>query len=370
MLRKIRRFIAQLLGEFVHKKRQETIAAMAAGGIASKSFVPAEIGRGIPGDAFEKHRIKRVDRFLNNENIDMEPIARSIILLLASGDRRRYTDKNRKRLGVAIDWSDFGDFKVLTAAVVTTHRGMPFHFKVVDETETRLKVAEREFLEELKDICPSWIHFEILADRGFDDANFLKHVGEQCFSFVVRVCKDNSIRQDGEAAFKQLGDLPIERDRVYDLGEVDFTAAHRFRTRLVIVHDKNQKDAWFLSTNMLAPSGRAIVWRYGRRFEIEESFKDLKDMRAGLHIGHVNLEKPERLTRLLIVAVLAYLFLVSAGLYGEKHNLQRRFQANTRKQRVLAVWRLGLRILRRMSLAIKHFVSLLSEAPIVFEVQA
>ncbi|MHB2019287.1 MAG: transposase, partial [Candidatus Xenobia bacterium] len=212
--------------------------------------------------------------------------------------------------------------------------------------------------------------FEILADRGFDDAAFLSHVADQGFSFVIRVCKNNSVRQEGQAAFIPLGDFLIERDRVYDLGEVDFTAAHRFRTRLVIVHDKDQKDAWFLSTNMPTPSGRAIVHRYGRRFEIEESFKDLKDMRAGLHLGQVTLEKPERLARLLVVAVLAYLFLVSAGLYGEKHNLQRRFQANTRKQRVLAVWRLGLRILRRMSLAIEDFLLLLSEAPLAFEVQS
>lgn len=44
----------------------------------------------------------------------------------------------------------------------------------------------------------------------------------------------------------------------------------------------------------------------------------------------------------------AYYLMVTGGLYGEEHNLQYGMQANTiKKRRVLALWRVGRRLLLR-----------------------
>ena len=66
----------------------------------------------------------------------------------------------------------------------------------------------------------------------------------------------------------------------------------------------------YLVTNL--PSGSHACWYYRRRFRIETFFSDQKS--RGFHIHKSHLANPERISRLLIAACLAYIWMVALGL--------------------------------------------------------
>jgi hypothetical protein len=364
--KKIRRWVARLLSRDMHKKRQELIKAMAEGVLEARSLVPADVGRNLPGQATEKAKIKRAYEFGANEKVDPGQLFSPILSLIANGSGR--SEPSPKRLLFAFDWTTVGKFEVLTAAIVTRHRALPFYFKAVDLQETRRGKAELDFIDAVKRLCPPWLELVALGDRGFDGAPFLRYLGER-FSFVVRCSRGIGYRNEGDVDFRFLDEKELkERERVYDLGACDFTKEHRIKLRIVAFFGAKAKEAWFLTTNMKDRTARAIVDMYARRFEIEEAFKDLKDMRAGLHFKQLKVKTPDRLARFLVLGMLVYLFLVAAGLYGEIHKLQYSYQANTSRKRVLAVWRLGLRLIRRVKIPLVQLIAALCAAPLQVEV--
>jgi hypothetical protein len=65
-----------------------------------------------------------------------------------------------------------------------------------------------------------------------------------------------------------------------------------------------------------------VVHVYGRRFTIEEAFRDLKDPRFGFGLSQARISTPERRDRLMLVAALATALLTVLGGAGEQHRLR------------------------------------------------
>ncbi len=79
--------------------------------------------------------------------------------------------------------------------------------------------------------------------------------------------------------------------------------------------------------------------------QIEEDFRDTKNIYYGLGLSVNRTRDIKRLSVLLLLAAIASLILVILGLLAEANNLHRQFQANTvTSRRVLSFHYLGLRI--------------------------
>lgn len=81
---------------------------------------------------------------------------------------------------------------------------------------------------------------------------------------------------------------------------------------------------------------------YGRRFTIEETFRDQKDIRFGLGLSATHIRSCLRRDRLLLIAAMAEALLVLLGAAGEAAKLDRMLQTNTAKKRQLSLFRQGL----------------------------
>jgi hypothetical protein len=51
---------------------------------------------------------------------------------------------------------------------------------------------------------------------------------------------------------------------------------------VVVARAKKMREAWHLATNLDKETASTIVKMYGRRFTIEETFRDQKDLRFGM----------------------------------------------------------------------------------------
>jgi hypothetical protein len=85
------------------------------------------------------------------------------------------------------------------------------------------------------------------------------------------------------------------------LKEVAVTAGCYIPAAIVLVHNKRMKDAWCLATSRDDLPAAEIVRLYGRRFSIEETFRDQKDRRFGLGLYYTHLGDPGRRDRMLLV---------------------------------------------------------------------
>lgn len=82
---------------------------------------------------------------------------------------------------------------------------------------------------------------------------------------------------------------------------------------MVVVHAKNMKEAWCLATSLSERKASEIVKLYGRRFTIEETFRDQKNFRFGMGLSATHIGTPARRDRLLLLAAIAQALLGAAG---------------------------------------------------------
>jgi hypothetical protein len=102
---------------------------------------------------------------------------------------------------------------------------------------------------------------------------------------------------------------------------------------VVVVHAKQMKEPWCLATNLGTPHASAIVKLYGRRFTIEETFRDQKDLRFGMGLRQTRIRKEARRDRLLILLALAQALLTLLGAASERFGLDAYLKVNTVKRR-------------------------------------
>lgn len=335
--------IHEFLGGAYLRSQTETLVACVLGLMTGGEISLTSIGRHLPGDIDAKHKIKRVDRFCANDRIGLGPLTTQMLLALAGESRS---------VVISVDWTSLDDFACLTFAVSTQHgRAIPVYWEVVDPKQERTKAVEVEAVKRFHRLVPQEVNVVILADRGFDEVKFIAAVAKH-FQYVIRLSKGNTISNTAPVQrFMTLASSLTVRDEVVDFGDVLFTEANKFRTRVIGKHARKSVDPWFLATNLEKPA-KTIVTLYAYRFDIEHAFKDWKDVYHGWQLGSIRSKSPQRLARLLMVPAIAFLLLVLLGLHAESRKLHRGLQVNSVKnKRCLCLWRVGVLIfttLRRL----------------------
>ena len=89
-------------------------------------------------------------------------------------------------------------------------------------------------------------------------------------------------------------------------------------------------------------TGPAISKLYGRRFTIEERYRDTKDPRYGRGLSGVRVSDPDRRDRLLLVDAIAGALLTLLGAAGESIGMDQMLKVNTVKRRTHSLPRQGL----------------------------
>jgi hypothetical protein len=101
------------------------------------------------------------------------------------------------------------------------------------------------------------------------------------------------------------------------------------------------KDAWFLATSRADLSGARVVKAYGKRFSIEETFRDCKDARFGMGLKATHIGDPGRRDRLMLLAAISQALLTLLGAAAEETGLDRMLKANTVKRRTHSLFTQG-----------------------------
>ena len=143
---------------------------------------------------------------------------------------------------------------------------------------------------------------ELLADRGFGDQKLYELLMLYGWDFHIRFRGNIRVESaDGEARTANEWVPPTGRARMLRNPKVTDDRAEV--PAVVVVHAKGMKEPWCLVTSRKDFTASQVVKRYGRRFTIEETFRDTKDLHFGLGLKATHIRKPDRRDRMLLLGI-------------------------------------------------------------------
>lgn len=338
------RVVTKIFGTLLHHKQVLSVGLVTLGVIYSARMTIHAIGTAMARarhHVFPKHGIKQVDRYMSNSKIKPVVLRQGLVRAVVG---------SRKAVEMTMDWTDFDkdDQTTLAISLVLRHgRAIPLVWTNVRKStlKGRRAMYERTAVQMLRDALPKGVRVTLMADRGFGDTKLFDHlIGITGFDFIVRFRKDYNIHAEGYRGKAQKAVPRNGRIRVFK--DALLTSKERGPYTVVLYKARKMKDSWCLATNIDTVDGRDIVDKYSRRFECEESFRDLKDWRFGLALKHTRIGSATRREKLLFVFALAAFLLTLVGSASEELGLDRLLRANTSKRRTHSLFRQGREIVR------------------------
>jgi hypothetical protein len=131
--------------------------------------------------------------------------------------------------------------------------------------------------------------------------------------------------------------------RARTLRHAQVTASNAYPMATVVcVKAKDMKEPWCLVASDAQASAKTLVSYYAKRWGIEASFRDIKDLRYGMGLSWSRVSQPARRDRLLLLSAFAIAILSLLGAAGESLGYDRMLKANTVKRRTHSLFRQGL----------------------------
>ena len=195
-------------------------------------------------------------------------------------------------------------------------------------------------LVRLAELLPPEIKVCIEADRGFGDQKLYKMLTDLCFDYVIRF-RGNITVTSATGETRTAADWVQAGGRARVLRGAEVTA-DRYRVGTVVcVQDPEMKQAWCLAASRADATAKQLTGLYGRRWGIECTLRDSKDLRFGMGLGTMHVKSPERRDRLWLINAFAVVLLTLLGAAGESLGYDRMLKANTAKRRVHSLFRQG-----------------------------
>jgi len=333
-----RELVEELFDDDLHARRVLSLANGVAGVLRAATLSVHAIGEGYAEVARTKPRfgVKQVDRFLSNSAIDVARLAPSWVKFVIAA---------RKEIVVALDWTEFDkdDHATLCAYVVTSHgRATPLTWKTVKKSTLAGKRNDYEYevIERLHGALAPDVAVTLLADRAFGDQKLYAFLSSLGWDYVIRF--RGLICVEDEAGTRKAAEEWVpENGRATKIQPALVTKERSAVPAVVVVHQAKMKEAWCLATSLAEKKASEVVALYGKRFTIEETFRDAKDLRFGMGLSATHIRDAGRRDRLLLLAALAHALLTLLGAASEKTGMDAYLKVNTAKKRTHSLFRQG-----------------------------
>jgi hypothetical protein len=311
-----------------------TLAALISGIVASKSTQLPKVAAKVPNGTKPESRVKRFTRWLDNERIVEEvyflPYAEILLAHLAL-----------ETLVFVMDGSVVGCGCVaLMLHVLYKGRALPLVWRVRQGPKGHFPEALHIALVELVRAClPEGTSVVFLGDGEFDGTTLQQTLNEAGWFYACRTAQSTVATWEGETFRLDALGACSKPGTLIELKEVMITRDAYGPVMVLSCWAKGYQEPLYVVSNMDAAEEACRY--YQKRFRIETFFSDQKS--RGFHIHKSHISDPQRLSRLLIAACLAYIWIIYLGSLCEKEGWHKIIH---RKERCdLSLFQLGLRTL-------------------------
>lgn len=336
----ISEFIAKMYEGDLHAKRVLSLSNATLGVLTSASLAIHAVGQGLAQamGTLSKHGVKQVDRLLSNEGIDVERFF---------GYWVPYMVGARPEIVVALDWTSFArdGHETIVLSMLTGHgRATPLMWHTVQAATLKgnQRRYEDELLRALRQAIPAGVKVTVVADRGFGNGPVIQCVSEELgFEYVLRIRGDFYVT-NAKGERRLASDWVGVKGRSRTLRGATVTESEVAVGTVVCVHAKAMKESWCIVASEEKIATRTLIRYYAKRWGIETSFRDIKDMRFGMGMSAMRIRHTARRDRLLLLSALSIALLTLLGAAGESLGYDRWLKANTVKTRTHSLFRQGL----------------------------
>jgi Transposase DDE domain len=331
----IRQFAEVLFDDDLHAKRVESLANGVAGVLNAAMMTIHAIGQAYAAVAHIEARsgVKQIDRLLSNVGVSLDAVFPSWI---------RFVVGVRTELIVALDWTEFepDDHVTLCAYAVTRHgRATPLLWKThkKSEMEGHRTQWEHDLVEELHRAMAPNVGITLLADRGFGDQKLYELLTLLGWDFVIRF-RGAILVENSKGEVRPASEWVRPGGRAFLIRGAKVTADKASVPGVVLVHARGMKEPWCLATSLASKTASEVVKLYGRRFTIEETFRDTKDIRFGLGLSSTHIGRTDRRDRLLFLFAIAHALLTLLGAASEASGLDKTLKVSTATHRTHSLY--------------------------------
>lgn len=290
-----------------NKKQREGLAQLVATMLEVRSANLMDLSASLPRSSERLDmRYQWISRLLGNELIDtdqvMAPFATEV-LTRASRDGQQ--------LIVIIDQTKANETQqAVVVAVRVAGRSLPIAWRV-KETEGAIGFAEQKLaLEAALALMPEGARVVLMGDRFYGSPDLIAWCRRQGWDWRLRLKADLLVFEDGGES--TLSACFARGDRM--LTNVELTAK-RVATHVGMVHEEGHPEPWFIAMSDTPTTAR--TFDYGLRWGIEAMFSDFKSRGFGLEDSQ--LQRTDRMDRLILVMTLALYWAVSTGMWAARN---------------------------------------------------
>lgn len=311
-----------------------TLVGLVSGIVLSKSCQLPKVASKVPGDVHPDSRTKQFSRWVNNDAITFDryflPFLERLLVGLAAC----------RPLVLVIDGSVVARGCVtLMVSVLYGGRALPLAWLVISGAKGHFPAETHvALLREVRTYLPVGARVILLGDGEFDSPELQAEATGYGWDYVCRTAKNILISADGNT-WSSLEALGVTRgSRVFRKG-VQFTQQAYGPVLVIAWWGRAYTEPIYLVSN-LTHVQEACDW-YRKRARIETFFADQKS--RGFQVDRSHVSDPVRVTRLMMAACLAYLWVIYLGTLAHDEDwvadIHRRHRCD------LSLFQLGLRLL-------------------------
>src|SRR5215468_11205576 len=317
----------------------QTLAALISGIVGSKSTQLPTLATKVPDGTKPESRVKRFARWIDNARILEEmyflPYAEIVLTHLAL-----------ETLVLVMDGSVVGrGCAALMIHVIYKGRALPLAWRVRQGPKGHFPEELHIALVELIRTClPEGTQVVFLGDGEFDGTALQATLNEAGWGYVCRTAQSTVATWEGETFRLDTLGACSKPGTLIALQAVQITRDAYGPVMLLCCWAKGYAEPLYLVSNM--EEAEEACRYYQKRFRIETFFSDQKS--RGFHIHKSHISDPQRLSRLLIAACLAYIWMIYLVSLCEKDGWRSVIHRSDRCD--VSLFQLGLRLL-------EHFIN-------------
>ena len=326
------------------------LAALISGIVGSKNAQLPHIAAKVPNGTQPESRVKRFARWLDNAHILEEvyflPYADALLRQLAL-----------QTLVLVMDGSGVGrGCTALMIHVIYKGRALPLAWRVRQAPKGHFpEELYLALVELISGLIPAGTQVVLLGDGEFDGTRLQQKLQDAGWAYACRTATSTVALWEGETFRLDALGACLKPGRLIELTEVHITREAYGPILVLCCWAKGYQEPLYLVSNMATAEEACRL--YEKRFRIETFFSDQKS--RGFHIHKSHISDVQRLSRLLIAACLAYIWIVYLGSVCEKDRWRHIIHRSKRCD--LSLFQLGLRLL-------EHFLNEELPIPVQFHV--
>lgn len=292
------------------RARRRGVAQVVAAMLAVRSANLVELGNALPRQiaSWEK-RYQFVERVLGNEKIDCDAVMTSF-----AGEVARRLSAAGQTLVVMMDQSHINDLnEVLMVSLRFGGRALPVAWRVKTTQGGIGFEAQQEVLAAVKAMLPQDAAILLCADRFYGTPALIGWCVAAGWDYRIRLKSTLTLAHEGgEMTTGEV--LALAPDGLAGARLCGTSAA----TNIFALHEAGHPEPWIVA--MAAKPGRVACLDYGLRWGVEAMFSDYKSRGFGLMQSQI--QRPDRLEKLILIMAIAMYWAVSCGLEEEAASRQ------------------------------------------------